>query len=88
MRGRAILCAVLLVGCSDGEERAPLSKNALRPYENPFGPSDPLWAPQPRRDHPLELALSRDGDRLYVTLQGVEDEPGEYVAVVLSLIHI
>ena len=82
MRGRAILCAVLLVGCSDGEERAPLSKNALRPYENPFGPSDPLWAPQPRRDHPLELALSRDGDRLYVTLQGVEDEPGEYVAVV------
>lgn len=81
MKRWALLGCLLLVACTDGEERAP-EKLSLSPYPNPFGPSDPMWAPQPRRDHPLELALSQDGDKLYVTLQGVEDEPGDSVAVV------
>jgi YVTN family beta-propeller protein len=76
-----VASAVVALGCSDGEERAP-ELRSLSPYDNPFGPSDPLWAPQPRRDNPLEVALDRDGDKLYVTLQGVEDEPGDRVAVV------
>lgn len=80
MRRAAALLALLALGCSDGEERAP-ERRSLEPYANPFGPQDPLWAKQPRRDHPLELALGADGDRLYVTLQGVEDEPGDEVAV-------
>jgi len=82
MRLVALALALALAGCSDGEERAPIEKRELQPYPNPFGPSDPMWAPQPRRDHPLEVALSQDGSRLYATLQGVEDEPGNAVAVV------
>jgi YVTN family beta-propeller protein len=82
MRLGALALALALTGCSDGEERGAIERRELQPYPNPFGPSDPMWAPQPRRDHPLELALSQDGSRLYVTLQGVEDEPGNAVAVV------
>lgn len=81
MRRAFVLFALCALGCSDGEERAP-DKRSLEPYDNPFGPGDPLFAPQPRREHPLELALSADGDKLYVTLQGLEDEPGSAVAVV------
>ncbi|MFO0568519.1 MAG: YncE family protein [Polyangiaceae bacterium] len=81
MRRTLLLVALFAVGCSDGEERAP-EKRSLSPYPNPFGAEEPLYAPQPRRQHPLELALDRDGDKLYVTLQGVEDEPGHQVAVV------
>ena len=90
MRRSALLLCVAALGCSDGEERMP-NRRSLEPYANPFGPSDPLWAPQPRREHPLELALTPDGRKLYVTLQGVEDEPGTSVAVVdtetESLLH-
>lgn len=69
--------ALLLAACpnpSDG-----FDKRSLEPGPNPFDESHPLWAPQPHRDHPYTLALARN--KLYVTLQGVEDEPGEYVAV-------
>ncbi len=55
---------------------------SLDPYPNPFGPDDPLWAPQPRRDRPRAAALSAGGDKLYVALPGLEDTPGDEVAVV------
>ena len=55
---------------------------SLEPAVNPFGPADPLWAPQPHRDHPYQLELSADGAKLYVALQGIEDEPGNEVVVV------
>lgn len=88
MRGRRSLTATLLAlpgllaaGCAPGEEGGP-ERISLSPGPNPFGSGDPLWTPQPRRDHPLALALSAEGDRLYVALAGNEDEPGGAVAVV------
>jgi DNA-binding beta-propeller fold protein YncE len=71
---------VLCWGCGGGEAR--FERVDLSPYPNPFTPEQPLWSAQPHRDHPYSLALSADGARLYVTLQGVEDEPGREVAVV------
>ena len=38
--------------------------------------------PQPLRRHPYGLALSMDGSKLYVTLEGNEAEPGSSVLVV------
>jgi len=72
------LCGVLTT-CSDTE---PEWKASLSPGSNPFGPAHALWAPQPHRDHPYALTLTPDGSKLYVALQGVEDEPGGHVVVV------
>jgi YVTN family beta-propeller protein len=80
VRLSAAFTLLALAGCpgpEPGFERA-----SLQPAVNPFGPPDPLWAPQPHRDHPYQVELSAAGDKLYVALQGVEDEPGDEVAVV------
>lgn len=71
---------LLLSACAESEPA--FERISLVPGENPFSPSDALWSPQPRRDHPLALALSAGGDKLYVALQGTEDEPGREVAVI------
>ena len=49
----------------------------LTPVANP----NPDPEPQPRRDHPFDVAVSRDGSKVYVALQGNEILPGSDVAV-------
>lgn len=56
---------------------AEYERRDLSPVPNP----NPNPEPQPHRDHPWDLALSPDGDKLYVTLAGNEAEPGHEVAV-------
>ena len=68
-----MLLAITATGC-DGWERE------LEPYPNPFGPDEPLWAEQPHRDNPLEIAVSADGATAWVSLQGSADEYGRHVA--------
>lgn len=75
----ALLAALSLAACSDG---AGFERVTLVAGDNPFGPEDSLWAAQPPRDRPTELVLSGDGARLYVALQGSEDEPGHEIVVV------
>ncbi len=53
----------------------------LAPFRNPYR-DDPTYRAQPHRDRPLRVAVAPDGSRAYVTLQGLEDEPGHEVAVV------
>jgi DNA-binding beta-propeller fold protein YncE len=74
--------ALTALGACAGADRDDFERVSLSPEPNPFGPDHPLWAPQPRRDHPYAITMSADGSRLYVTLQGSEDEPGNQVAVV------
>lgn len=81
MRSR-FATATLLVACSSSEPATRFQHASLEPYSNPFGPDHPMWSEQPHRDHPYGLSLSQDGAKLYVTLQGIEDEPGHDVAVV------
>ncbi len=71
--------AALLAACAS--EPTPPARE-LPAYPNPFGPADPLWSAQPHRDKPLEVVVSPDGARAYVSLQGTEDDPGRHVAVV------
>lgn len=78
-RGHVVVAGALVVGAACGSS-ASFEKRTLAPYANPFGPGTPLYAPQPRRDHPNALAAQRG--KLYVALEGVEDEPGSAVAVV------
>ncbi len=77
----ALGLALLPLGaCSDP---APsFEMRSLAPGPNPFTEDDTLWTKQPTRENPLSLALSPDGAKLYVTLQGDEDTPGNYVAIV------
>lgn len=44
--------------------------------------NNPLYKPDPKRYKPGRGALSQDGTRLYVTLQGTEHDPGNELAVV------
>lgn len=81
-RGLLILSIATAICCAATEETPPFEKRALSPASNPFDASDPLHSPQPHRDRPLAVALSADESKLYVTLQGTEDEPGSEVAVV------
>lgn len=75
--------ALALAACA-GPATAPdpWAPRSLAPEPNPFGPADPLWAPQPHRDRPRAAVLSRDGATLYVVLTGQEDLPSHQVAVV------
>lgn len=84
MSGRWAVVIALAVGiaCACGTAAPDFERRSLAPGPNPFGPSDPMWAPQPHRDHPNALALAADGAKLYVALEGVEDEPGSALAVV------
>ena len=75
----ALLATTLLACAQDWRPRT------LRPGENPFGPSDPRYAPQPRRGNPLEVVVEPGGRHAWVSLQGSEDEPGhEVVRVALD----
>lgn len=56
---------------------ATWSRENLRPVPNP----NPAPEPQPRRDHPFDVAVSRDGAKVYVSLMGSEMRPGSEVAV-------
>ncbi|MFH2204773.1 MAG: hypothetical protein ABIJ96_16790 [Elusimicrobiota bacterium] len=49
----------------------------LRPVPNP----NPGPEPKPRRDHPFDLAVSQDGNKVYIALLGSELRPGSEVAV-------
>lgn len=81
MRRWPVVAAVALAVCCSAAEAPPFARRSLSPGANPFDAADPLWSPQPRRDHPIALALSADERKLYVALQGSEDEPGSEVAV-------
>lgn len=78
----ALLAAVLLlIGCSD-DVGALEPPRELRPVANPFGPEDPLWAPQPHREKPAAIVADPARGRVYVALTGTEEEPGRQIAVV------
>ncbi|MCP5117419.1 MAG: hypothetical protein GY953_41875 [bacterium] len=55
----------------------PYRRETLAPVPNP----NPAPEQQPRRDHPFDVAVSGDGRKVYVGLQGSELEPGSEVAV-------
>ncbi len=76
----ALVVAALVSAC--GDNAVPRTGASLAPGPNPFGPDDPLYAPQPHRDRPRGVALTADASALYVTLQGTVDVPGNQVAVV------
>ncbi len=75
--------AITSLACGSSQP-APTSfvHSTLTPYAPLYGPGDPYWTPQPHRDRPLRVAVTPDGTRAYVTLQGYEDEPGHEVSVV------
>lgn len=81
-RGLLVLSIATVICCAATEDAPQFEKRALSPGPNPFGASEPLYSPQPHRDHPWAVALSADESKLYVTLQGTEDELGSAVAVV------
>ena len=78
------LCLASLLGCSSDSTAGgdPFAPRSLSPYPNPFGPEDPSWSPQPNREKPLEVVVTADGAKAYVSLQGIPDTPGRHVAVV------
>ncbi|MCH7907993.1 MAG: YncE family protein, partial [Candidatus Hydrogenedentes bacterium] len=55
----------------------PYERESLAPVKNP----NPRPEPQPTRDHPFDVAISGDGSKVYVGLQGTELQPGNEVAV-------
>lgn len=69
-------------GCGPAVTPDPWAARDLDPEPNPFGPDDPLWAPQPHRDRPRAAALSADGRTLWVALAGAEDLPSHEIAAV------
>ncbi len=57
---------------------SPHAVRTLPPAPNPFGPEQPQWAPQPRRENPQELLITDEA--VWVSLPGSVDEPGDAVA--------
>ena len=55
----------------------PFERSVLRPVPNVARGLEP----QPRRQHPMAVAVSADGTRVYVALHGTELLPGSRVAV-------
>ena len=76
---RLLFVLFVLASCTKSTSFEPRS---LEPYPNPFGPGDETWSAQPHRDKPLEVVVSVDGKRAFVSLQGTPDDPGRHVAVV------
>jgi len=72
----------LLLSCDGGAKPDAHDGRELSPAENPFGPDDPLWAEQPRRERPAAIAYSAQRGELYVALRGTESAPMREVAVV------
>jgi DNA-binding beta-propeller fold protein YncE len=58
--------------------RSTFKANDLTPVVN----NVPNSVAQPRRDKPGRVALNADASKLYVTLQGTENDPGNRLAVV------
>ena len=56
---------------------ATWTRENLQPVANP----NPAPEPQPRRDHPIDVALCGDGTKAYLSLLGSEMRPGSEVAV-------
>ncbi len=81
MRALAVF-AVLASACGDVSPPTGFDHHTLAPYPILYGPGDPMWTPQPHRDRPARVAVTPDGARALVTLQGQEDEPGHEVALV------
>lgn len=73
------LTLLALAGCT--EPSAP-KITTLHPDANPMPSTDPLWSPQPHRDRPRQACVLPDGSRAYVMLAGIEDDPGQNIAVV------
>ena len=82
MTARLVLIVALSACAEPPPSPDPWAPRSLSPYPNPFGPDDPLYAPQPHRDRPRAAVLSADARLLYVALTGTEDAPGDEVAVV------
>lgn len=78
-RGALPLLAIALHACTPAAPELAF----LPPVPRAFGPDDPLWAPQPRRDKPTAVVASADGTKAWVALSGTPAEPGSAVAVVL-----
>ncbi len=83
---RGVLAAAMLLGACRPEvvdcAGDPWVPRSIEVGENPFGPDDPLWAPQPHRDRPLEVLVDESRQRAWVSLQGTVDAPGSEVAIV------
>ncbi len=77
----AALVALAWTGCTPPATDA-FEHRTLAPVPPIFPPSDPLYRAQPHRDRPLRVAVNADRTKAYVTLQGLEDEPGHEVTVV------
>lgn len=79
----ALAALALSAGCRDDTCAGPdWEPHTLTPYDNPFTKNDPLWAAQPDRDNPLEIAVAWSRGKAYVSLQASVDEPGHEVAVI------
>ena len=77
----ATLVAVL-AGCPAPDLESVVTPHSLPAYANPFTDADPQWAPQPSREKPLEVVVTPDGRKAYVSLQGTPDDPGWHVVVI------
>ncbi len=73
MRALALVLLAWLAACPAPGVPDEWAHRSLDPEPNPFGPDDPLWAPQPHRDRPRAIARSADGARLYVALTGADE---------------
>lgn len=71
----------VLAACADPPE-LPEPPRELSIPANPYGPSEPTYAPQPHRDRPSAIVMDEDRGRFYVALTGSEDAPGRQIAIV------
>ncbi len=76
------LCAGLVVSCGPPEPVTDVEQpRHLQVGSNPFGAGHPQFVAQPNRPRPSDIAVSADGKRAWVPLQGSIDKPGNQVAV-------
>ena len=75
----ALFLVAIAPGCSESDHEEVQN---LQPYDNPFGPDDHRWEPQPDRHKPSSLQFCKETGRLFVAQPGPVDDPGDTVAVV------